>query len=258
MDLGNVIFDARIQSIEADQKANDEYYARQIELAKNDERQKDILQKERDKKNDELEKKKRKEQQKQAVFNKVSAIAEAGINTAKAVTAALTAGPGVGIALAAITAAIAAVQLAAIVATPIPKYKDGRKGGKKEIAVINDGIGPSGGYVQEVIERSHGGIEVPTGKNKIVQLYEGDTVHKSVGDYNKLQRAAMMASLNMEGRKMSDFQASQYFEASYGKELLEELKRNTAAVQKQKPAVFHSQKIDIPHAIWKSKNTNWN
>jgi len=256
--LANAIFDSRVQNIEAEQSANDEYYARQIELAKNDERQKDILQKERDKKNDELEKKKRKEQQKQAVFNKVSAIAEAGINTAKAVTAALTAGPGVGIALAAITAAIAAVQLAAIVATPIPKYKDGRKGGKKEIAVINDGIGPSGGYVQEVIERSHGGIEVPTGKNKIVQLYEGDTVHKSVGDYNKLQRAAMMASLNMEGRKMSDFQASQYFEASYGKELLDEMKLTRKAIQNQKPAVFHSQKIDIPHALWKSKNTNWN
>ncbi|MBP1222664.1 hypothetical protein [Flavobacterium sp. 1355] len=258
MDLGNAIFDARIQSIDADQKANDEFYARQIELAKNDERQKDILQKERDKKNDELEKKKRKEQQKQAVFNKALAIAEAGMNTGKAVTAALSAGPGIGLALAVITAAVAAVQLAAIVATPIPKYKDGRKGGKKEIAVINDGIGPSGGYVQEVIERSHGGIEVPTGKNKIVQLYEGDTVHKSVGDYNKLQRAAMMASLNMEGRKMSDFQASQYFEASYGKELLDEMKLTRKAIQNQKPAVFHSQKIDIPHAIWKSKNTNWN
>ncbi|OHT44422.1 hypothetical protein [Flavobacterium tructae] len=256
-DLGNAIFERRIQNIEADQQANDAYYAKQIELAKNDERQKDLLQKERDKKNDALEKKKRKEQEKQAIFNKAMAIAEASMNTGKAVTAALTAGPGIGLALAVITAAVAAVQLAAIVATPLPKYKDGRKGGKKEIAVINDGIGPSGGYVQEVIERKSGAIEVPTGSNKIVQLYEGDTVHKSVGDFNKMQRAAMMASLNMQGQKMSDFQATQYYETAYGKEMLEEMKLTRKVIENQKQPIIKIPKIDIPHEVWKSKNTNW-
>lgn len=256
--LGNAIFEGRVQNIEAEQAKNDEYYNRQIDLAKNDERQKDILQKERDKKNDALEKKKRKEQEKQAIFNKSLAIAEAGMNTAKAVTAALTAGPGIGLALAVITAAVAAVQLAAIVATPIPKYKKGRKGGPEEIAMINDGIGPSGGYVQEVIERKSGAIEMPTGKNKIVQLFEGDTVHKSVGDFNSLQRASMMASLNMQGKKMTDFQASQYFEASYGKELVEEMKLTRKAIQNQKQPVIYNEKVDINHHLWKMKNTNWN
>ncbi|MCC9016922.1 hypothetical protein [Flavobacterium lipolyticum] len=256
--LGNAIFDRRVQNIEIEQAKNDEYYARQIELAGKDERQKDILQKERDKKNDALEKKKRKEQEKQAIFNKALAITEASFNTAKAVTSALTAGPGIGLALAVITAAVAAVQLAAIVATPIPKYKDGRKGGPKEIAMINDGIGPSGGYVQEVIERKSGAIEVPTGSNKIVQLYEGDSVHKSVDDFNKIQRASIMASLNMQGQKMSDFQATQYFETAYGKEMLEEMRLTRKAIQNQKQTVINVPKIDIPHEIWKSKNTNWN
>jgi len=251
-DLGNAIFDAKIQHLDEEISKNDEYYNRQIELAGNDERQKDLIQKERDKKNDDLEKKKRKEQHKQAVFNKALAITEAGINTAKAVTAALTAGPGIGLALAVITAAVAAVQLAAIVATPIPKYKDGRKGGPKEIAMINDG------GVTEVVEHKDGTAETYSGKNRIVQLLEGDTVHKSIQDYEKLQYAAMMANIQMQGRKMSEFQANQYFNTD-NKELLEELKRNTRAVEKNKSTVVVNQsKLDINHHLWKMKNTNWN
>ena len=259
MDLGNSIFEGRIQNIEVEQSRNDEYYAKLIDLAKNDERQKSILEKERDKKNDELEKKKRKEQHKQAVFNKASAIAQASINTALAVLAALNTQPflPMGPIMAALAGGIGAIQIAAIVATPIPKYKDGRKGGPKEVAMINDGVSSNGNYVQEVIERKSGLIEAPTGKNKIVQLYEGDNVHKSVGDWNKIQRAAMISSLNMEGRKMSDFQATQYFATAYGKELVEEMKLTRKAIQNQKQPIFQSQKVDIPHSVWKSKNVNW-
>jgi len=249
--LTNAIFDAKIQNIEYEQKKNDEYYAKQIELAGKDERQKDLLQKERDKKNDLLEKKKRKEQEKQAIFNKALTVAQIGLQTALAIitAAAATAPTFWGVAIA---ATIGAVELGAALATPIPKYKDGRKGGPKEVAMINDG------GVTEVVESKDGSARVYSGKNRIVQLLEGDTVHKSFDDYNKLQRAAMLASLNMEGRNMSDFQASQYFEASYGKELLEEMKLTRKAIQNQKQPVYQGPKIDIPHSIWKSKNTNWN
>lgn len=249
--LTNAIFDAKIQNIEYEQKKNDDYYAKQIELAGKDERQKDLLQKERDKKNDLLEKKKRKEQEKQAIFNKALTVAQIGLQTALAIitAAAATAPTFWGVAIA---ATIGAVELGAALATPIPKYKDGRKGGPKEVAMINDG------GVTEIVESKDGSARVYSGKNRIVQLLEGDTVHKSFDDYNKLQRASMLASLNMEGRNMSDFQASQYFEASYGKELLEEMKLTRKAIQNQKQPVYHGPKIDIPHAIWKSKNTNWN
>lgn len=252
-DITNSMFDSRIQKIEEDQAANDEYYAKQIELAKNDERQKDLLQKERDKKNDELEKKKRKEQHKQAVLNKALAVVQVGISTAQGIMQSYAQlGPIAGNAGALLVGILGAIQTAAILAAPIPKYKDGRKGGKKEVAMINDG------GVTEVVERKGGKIEMFSGKDRIIQLYEGDTVHKSVGDYNKLQRAAMMSSLNMEGRKMSDFQASQYFEASYGKELVEEMKLTRKAIQNQKQPIYKQPKIDIPHAIWRSKNTSWN
>jgi hypothetical protein len=92
----------------------------------------------------------------------------------------------------------------------------------------------------------------------LVKLYEGDKVHSSVDAYNKLQRATMMASIDMQGRKMSNFQATQYFESN-NRELLEELKRNTRAIEKNKSnIVFNAPKIDINHHLWKSKNTNWN
>jgi TP901 family phage tail tape measure protein len=253
-DLANAVFERKIQNIEEEITKNNEYYDKQIELAGNDQRQKDLLQKERDKKNEELEKKKRKEQHKQAVFNKASAVAQAGISTALAILAALNTQPflPLGPTMAALAGVMGAIQIGAILATPIPKYKGGRNGGKEEFAYVGDG------GVSEVIERKRGGIEITPATDTLVKLYEGDKVHSSVDAYNKLQRAAMMASIDMQGRKMSDFQATQYFESN-NKELLEELKRNTRAIEKNKSnIVFNAPKLDINHHLWKMKNTNWN
>lgn len=250
--LSNAIFESRISNIDGELQKNDIYYAKQLELAGNDQRKKDLIQKEAEKKREELEKKKRAEQYKQAVFNKAMAIVDAGINTAKAVTSALSAGPGVGLALAVITAAVAAVQLAAIVATPIPKYKDGRIGGKKEIAIVGDG------GRHEIIERSSGLIEMTPRKDTLVQLLEGDTVHRSVEDYQRYLRASILSNVAVKNGKMNDYQAGIMFDI-HNKELLNELKKNTRAIEKNKTSVnVNMPKIDIPHSIWKSKNTNWN
>lgn len=253
-DLANAVFEAKIQNIEYEITKNNEYYDKQIELAGNDQRQKDLLQKDREKKNDELEKKKRKEQHKQAVFNKAAAVAQAGISAALAVLAALNTVPfmPMGPIMATLAGVMGAVQIGAILATPIPKYKGGRNGGKEEFAYVGDG------GVSEVIERKRGGIEITPATDTLVKLYEGDKVHSSVDGYYKLQRAAMIASIDMQGRKMNDFQASQYFESN-NKELLEELKRNTRAIEKNKSnIVFNAPKLDINHHLWKIKNTNWN
>ena len=67
-----------------------------------------------------------------------------------------------------------------------------------------------------------------------------------------------MSSLNMEGRKMSDFLATQSFDSVYGKEMLNELKRNTRAIEKNKSnVVVNAPKLDINHHLWKMGNTNW-
>jgi len=138
--------------------------------------QKDLLEKERAKKEEELNKKKRKEQEKQAKFNKALAVAQAAINLGVAVTAALTVAPPASFAFAALTAAIAAVQLAAVIATPIPKYKMGRKGGPKELAYVGDG------GVHEVIERKSGEVEITPNKDTLVQLMQGDNVYLMIFD----------------------------------------------------------------------------
>jgi tape measure domain-containing protein len=245
-DLSNAFSEAKIQKIDEEIDKNNEYYDKQIELAGDDARQKDLLTQEKEKKNAELEKKKRKEQEKQAKFEKAVAIAQIAIQTALSVVKASPAIP-----LMIMAGVAGAIALATAIATPIPKYKDGRKGGKKEIAMINDG------GVTEVVERKSGEVQMYSGKNRIVQLFEGDTVHKSVDDYAKLQRSAMMASIDMQGRKMSDFQANQYFESTYGKELVEEMKLTRKAIQNQKPTVLNAPKLDINHHLWKLGNTNW-
>lgn len=65
-------------------------------------------------------------QRQQAEIKKALAIFDAGINLAQAISVALAAAPPpFNAALAAISAALAGVQLAAIIATPIPKFKEG-------------------------------------------------------------------------------------------------------------------------------------
>lgn len=253
VDFTNAIFDGRIQRIDDEIARNDEYYAKQMELAGNDQAQKDLLAEEAEKKRKKLEEEKRKEQRKQAIFNKAMAALDIGVQTGLAIVKAVAASPTTGgLPFSAIAAGIGALQLAAVLAKPIPKYKGGRKGGPEELAYVGDG------GVREVIERVTGAVEITPATDTLVKLNAGDKVHSSVEEYNKLQRAAIMASLNMQGRKSTEFQANYEFEKAYGKELLEELKRNTKATEKNKQnIIIKTQSVDIPHAIWKSKNTNW-
>ncbi|MBF2709955.1 tape measure protein [Flavobacterium soyangense] len=253
-DLGNAFTAREIQNLDDKISKNNEYYDKQIELAGTDERQKDLLQKERDKKNEELEKKKRKAQEKQAKYDKAAAIAQAGISTALAVLAALSTQPflPLGPIMATLAGVLGAIQIATIIATPIPKYKMGRKGGPAEFAIVGDG------GVSEVIERKSGKIELTPKVPTLTHLGQGDIVHSSIDSYDKSMRASILASLGVDSRKMSEFQATQIFEND-NKELVKEMQLTRKAIEKNKTNVtVNVPKIDIPHEIWKMKNTNWN
>ena len=107
------------------------------------------------------------------------------INTAVAYTAALTAGPILGIPLATLILALGAAQAAAVLAQPIPKYKDGLdRADKDHVAIINDG------GQQEYIERG-GSILTTTQENALVPIKTGDTVYKS---YEDLQKKSILMS----------------------------------------------------------------
>jgi len=247
-DLASALFDTRIQNIDAEIEKNNEYYAKQTELAGEDEAQKKLLEIERAKKEEELNKKKRKEQEKQAKFNKALAIAQAAINLGVAVTAALTVAPPASFAFAALTAAIAAVQLAAVIATPIPKYKMGRKGGPKELAYVGDG------GVSEVIERKSGEVEITPNKDTLVQLMQGDNVYKSVDDYTTKKRKRVGQDVQLEAKKINEFQKLVFVKENKDPELIKEMKLLRKAVERNKPLKSNEKPVDLSHAIWKIKN----
>ncbi len=106
------------------------------------------------KQTDKLEAKKKKEQRKQAVYDKANALIQAGINTALAVTNALATVQPYPAALvaASLAAAMGGIQIATIAAKPLPKYAQGTEDHPGGLAVVGDGgqkevaILPDGGY----------------------------------------------------------------------------------------------------------------
>lgn len=253
VDLTNAILSAKIQSIDDEITAEQEKYDQSIKAAGDDQRKKDLLTADFEKKKKALEDKKRQEQRRQAIFNKVISLAEIGINTAVAISKTI-ATLGLPLATPFVVAAsvIGALQAAAVLATPIPKYKFGRKDGPEELAYVGDG------GKREVIERASGGIEITPATATLVKLEKHDKVHSSIEEYARLQRAASMASINMEGRNLSAFQANQYFESAYGKEVVQELKLTRKAIEKIKvPRPQQSKSLDFNHELFRHKNTNW-
>lgn len=150
-DLAGAIYDGKIEKLEAEQEANDEAAEAEKERISDLVEQNVITQEEGEarkraaeaataKKNEELEKKKAALKHKQAVWDKANSVAQCGISTALAIMNALQMQPfPVGIAMAAIAGAMGAVQLATILATPIPKYAKGTDYHKGGPAVVGDG-----------------------------------------------------------------------------------------------------------------------
>lgn len=140
------IYDGKIQKIEEEKEESEKAYEKEVEQIENLEETGAISKEEAEarkraaeqrsaEKQEELEKKKQELQYKQAVWNKATSIAQAGIATALAITEALP-----NIVLAALVGAMGAMEVAAIIATPIATYakgtgKDGHPGG---LAIVGD------------------------------------------------------------------------------------------------------------------------
>lgn len=107
---------------------------------------------------------------KQAILGKTIAIAEAGYNTAKGITAAVAVAPPAGFVLAALVGAIGAAQIASILATPLPTAKEGgylgEDGGLIKLA--------TGGILQGN-SHDNGGIR-GTGKFNNVEVEGGEAI----------------------------------------------------------------------------------
>lgn len=173
--LANAIFEGRIQQIEDEQDANEEAGEKEQErieelessgvLTKEQaEARKRAAEAKTEAKSEELEKKKAALQRKQAIWDKANQLAQASIATALAVTRALP-----NLVLAALVGAMGAVQIATIMATPIPKYAKGTDYHPGGLAVVGDG------GEHELVQTSRGAWltpDVPT----LVELPKGATV----------------------------------------------------------------------------------
>lgn len=208
--LGSIsdgIFEKRIQNIEKEIEATEEYYDKQIELATNNEDEQKRLEQEKEVRLKELKKKKEKEEKKAFIVQQGIAAATILIQGAMAAAAAqapppIGLGPVLGATLLPLIGLNTGLQLAAVAAQTIPAFKDGVEdlpGDTK--ALINDG------GVQEYVKRGDKLLTTST-RNAIVDLKKGDTVFKDKSDVinssyymDRLAKIGMQASLeNEKGR----------------------------------------------------------
>lgn len=150
-ELVSTIYDAKIAKVEEEQEANTaageaeqeriaELVEKNVITEEEGEARKRAAEAQTAKKNEELEKKKQQLKHKQAVWDKANSIAQAGISTALAIMNMMKSAPWpINIAMAAVAGAMGAVQVATILATPIPKYAKGTDRHKGGPAIVGDG-----------------------------------------------------------------------------------------------------------------------
>ena len=181
--LTNALHEARLQQIEEEAEAVEKSHERQLESLERLHQQGAIsneeyearkrLQEElTEKKQEELAKKEAEIKQRQAKYDKANSIAQALINTAVAITQVL--GNPVMIALASV---MGALQVATIMATPLPKYAQGTKYHKGGLAVVGDG------GKQEVVMTADGAYLTPDTPT-VVNLPRGAKVLPDAGLLN--------------------------------------------------------------------------
>lgn len=254
-DLTNAIFDARIANIDAEIERNNEYYDNQIEQAGNNERQKKLIEAERDKKNAELEKKRKKEAYKAAVFNKVMALAEIAINTAIAISK-VTAQTGIAAPfLIPGIIALGVIQAATVLATPLPKYKMGRKDGPDEFAVVGDG-----GRSEVISDPDGSNPRLTPSSPTLTFLRKKERVHRSLNDYKEHMRNSMLSDITTKNNAAKEYNANINIQNDFAElerkienSILEGFKK----VKNNVNVNVNSKSTDLNHELWKMGNTSW-
>lgn len=127
--LGNLsasLHEQRMQEIDAEEKRMEEYYETRIRMAGDNEARVSELENESDRKRQALENRRIAAQRRAAIFDKAVSATQAGVATALAIIRML-ANPGgpAGVALSIAAGITGALQVAAILAKPIPQYADG-------------------------------------------------------------------------------------------------------------------------------------
>lgn len=244
------VYQANIEDLERQLDAVTEYYDRQYELAEGDQIQQDLIREEQQKKEDELKKKIKKEKTEAAKADKAAALIQAGINTALAVTSALTFAPPVSFVMAALSLAMGLAQIAVIASKPIPKYKHGKRNHEGGLAILGDG------GVSEVVRTPDGKLHKTPAKDTLYDLPKGTDVFKSEDEYRKIMRASILTSLEIDNARAKDFNAERSFEKNYQKLNGKEIEEAISNGFKKQKVHFHTSataKVDLNYSLWKMK-----
>lgn len=200
VDIIGASFDAQIQKIEEEQEKNEEAGQKELEriqeladkgviTEEEAEARKRAAEEKTAKKNEELEKKKAALQTKQAKMEKAANIASVIMNTAVAIMKAWGQTGIFGAPMAALIGAMGAIQLATIVAQPIPKYAKGTKSHKGGLAVVGDGgvsetvITDKGMYLTPNTPTL---VNLPKGAQVIPYVLNMDTMKANASDIDGL------------------------------------------------------------------------
>ena len=204
-----------------------------------------------------LEKKKRKLQRQKAIFEKANALIQIAINTAVAVSR-VTAETGLlGIPLIPIIVGLGALQSAAVLAQPLPKFAKGGVMSHDGLAVVGDG------GKQEVIRTPDGKVSLTPSTDTVVNLQKGTEIFSSVDKFNQqnpnemtnmLHSASLLASISLNQKNINGMMSGQ---KQLDERLLDAMLLNTKAVKKSQSNTYvKTQKIDIAHELWKSNLLN--
>lgn len=199
-DFASTLYEGQIQKIEEQQEESEK--ASEAELARIDklaetgaitteeaEARKRAAEEKTAKRNEELEKKKAALQTRQAKLEKATNIISTIMNTATGIMKAFAQGGMYATPIAAMIAAMGAIQLATIVAQPIPKYAKGTKGHKGGLAWVGDG------GVSETVITNKGMfltpdtptlVDLPRGAKVIPYAIDMDLMKSKANDLNGL------------------------------------------------------------------------
>lgn len=178
-----------INKIDEELSAMNEMYDKQLDNENLTAERRKEIEDERERRTAELEKKKKEEKIKAMQAEKKFALFEIAMATAIAV---MQAAPNVPLQI--LVAALGALQAATVIATPIPKYAKGRKGGKEEMAILGDG-----GKHEPILDK-HGNLRgISPNTPTLMKLDKGDSVLPSTShlskDYQSILNASVMTTL---------------------------------------------------------------
>ena len=255
--IASGIFDGKIADIDAEIEATRLKYDEMYLLAEGDAKQTKLLRIQEAEDLEKLEKKKRKLQRQKAIFEKANAIIQIVLNTAIAASR-VTAETGLlGIPLLPIIYGLGALQTAAVLAQPLPKFAKGGIMGHDGLAVVGDG------GKQEVIRTPDGKLSLTPNTDTVVNLQKGTEIFSSVDKFNQqnpnemssmLHSASLLASISLNQKNINGMMSGKQ---QLDERLLDAMLLNTKAVKKSQSNTYvKTQNIDIAHELWKSNLLN--